>query len=182
MIPTMDQIAPKAPEDEKTPAERLPGAQLLVLELEGVATDGRVWTGPQGEMWLAFSRADEAGLAGWLAAGGKALVVAREDLPAGRAWAERLGADFLAVKGDKAQTLRIYVHQAQVKYGQTVYIGSDLDDLTAMTMAGFAACPPQAHPWVRESADLVTTAPAGAGALREVADLLLAQRQTLETA
>ncbi|MEC9374555.1 MAG: HAD hydrolase family protein, partial [Planctomycetota bacterium] len=56
---------------------------------------------------------------------------------------------------------------------ETIYIGDDLNDLPAMELAGFSACPADARPEVRARVDLVLATRGGAGVFRELADMLL---------
>lgn len=65
---------------------------------------------------------------------------------------------------------------------RVAFVGDDVQDLPAMRRAGFSAAPADAHPLVKEEADLVCASPGGRGAVREVVERILAARGTLDAA
>ncbi|ADK83457.1 KdsC [Desulfarculus baarsii DSM 2075] len=171
---TLDQPPrPKAPLDERDLRARLDDIRLVLLELEGTATDGAVSFAPDGGQSLRFCRADMIGLANIVAAGYKVVGLARRGLPAAEAFCRAAGVDFLAHDGDKGDLIQFIGLERGAKPFQTLYFGADMDDLEVMFQAGVAVCPAQASPWLRAAAQVVTQAAGGAGAVRELCDLLL---------
>ena len=65
---------------------------------------------------------------------------------------------------------------------RVAFVGDDVQDLPAMRRAGFSAAPADAHPLVKEAADLVSASPGGRGAVREVVERILAARGALDAA
>ena len=63
-----------------------------------------------------------------------------------------------------------------IECGSSLYIGDDVNDLPAMRLAGASACPMDARPEVVDFVDIVLGAPGGRGAFRELADMILAER------
>jgi 3-deoxy-D-manno-octulosonate 8-phosphate phosphatase (KDO 8-P phosphatase) len=91
--------------------------------------------------------------------------------------AEMLGVEHVDVAvGPKEERFRNLCRKLEADPEAVVYIGDDVNDLPPMRLAGFTACPADARPEVRESVDLVLTAPGGRGAFRELADLILKSR------
>jgi 3-deoxy-D-manno-octulosonate 8-phosphate phosphatase (KDO 8-P phosphatase) len=170
-IPSLEAQTPAA---ERSLAERLAAAHTLVVEIEGVITDGRSLLAPDGGESLFIFRPDIWALEGWLAAGRGLVIVSRPGLSAAEALAQRLGALYRPAGGDKGLVLKQTAFDLTCKVDQVCYLGRDLDDLPALTIAGLAVCPPQAPTWVREACHIITEAPAGLGAVREVVDRLLA--------
>ncbi|RJX29174.1 MAG: hypothetical protein C4525_14855 [Desulfarculus sp.] len=170
-IPSLE---PKTPAAERTLEERLAAVRALMLEVEGVLTDGRSLLAPDGSESLFTFRPDIWALEGWLAAGRGLVLISRPGLAAAEALAQRLGALYRPAGGDRGLLLKQTAFDLACKTEQVCYLGRDLDDLPALTIAGLAACPPQAPAWVREACHLVSEAPAGMGAVREVVDRLLA--------
>ncbi|MBU4278402.1 MAG: hypothetical protein KKC30_16795 [Proteobacteria bacterium] len=175
MEPTLPQgIAPKVPQEEMTLEQRVAAAKLLMVELEGGLTDGVSYLAPDGTESISLYRADILGLEAWLKAGRMLVIVARPGLAVAEELASRLGATLRTSGGDKDILLKQVTWENQVKSMEAVYLGRDFDDLPALGLAGLAACPPEAPLWVRGMCHMVTEAPAGRGAVREVVDRLLA--------
>jgi YrbI family 3-deoxy-D-manno-octulosonate 8-phosphate phosphatase len=82
------------------------------------------------------------------------------------------------VKGcrDKAAALRAFAHAHRIGLGDVGFMGDDVNDLEAILLAGWSACPADAHRSVRARVDLVTRRSGGNGAVREAIDHLLAPR------
>ena len=77
---------------------------------------------------------------------------------------------------DKAAALSEFAARHQLDLSQVCFIGDDVNDLEALRLAGFSACPATAHARVREMASFVSAFPGGQGAVRDVVDRILAAR------
>jgi 3-deoxy-D-manno-octulosonate 8-phosphate phosphatase (KDO 8-P phosphatase) len=157
--------------------KRARDVRAIVLDVDGVLTDARLFYGPRGEALKAFSARD--GFAIKLAQR-EGLVVC---LLSGRVAAPvRARARDLAIparlvvqgSGDKAGDLRRLARRLGLELGELAFVGDDLPDLPALVIAGLAACPADAAPEVRERCHHVCAAPGGRGAVREVIALVLA--------
>jgi YrbI family 3-deoxy-D-manno-octulosonate 8-phosphate phosphatase len=173
---TPDLIQPKVPQEEKDLDTLLGEIELVVLEAEGVLTDGTTVTGADGTESIATHRADALGLANWLKVGGKAVVAAREELKAVEAWCQARGITYRVHQGAKAPMMQMIIFEHELEPRQVMYIGADLDDLPAMFIAGLAAAPSNAHNWAREASHVHLKNPGGRGAVRELMDLLAEKR------
>lgn len=180
MQKTPDTLEPKAPQEEKDLDTLLAEIQLVVLEAEGVLTDGSTVCGPEGAESITTHRADALGLANWLESGGKAVVVAREELTAVEVWCQARGVTHRIHQGAKAPMMQMIIFEHQMEPCQVMYLGADLDDLPAMIIAGLAAAPADAHNWTREAAHVQLSRPGGQGAVRELLDLLAEKRSPAE--
>lgn len=173
----LSAVEPRPPLEERDLDTRLADIRLMVLELEGVVTDGSVLLSPGGAQSIRFNKADVLGLKSLANAGVSVLILARPDLKAAAEFCELAGVDLATHQDDKGQILQLLAHKRGVKPFEVLYIGSDLDDMDPMFQAGVAACPPQASRWVATAAHMVTEAPGGAGALREICDAILARKR-----
>lgn len=157
---------------------RLPLAvevQAVICDVDGVLTDGQIHIDSAGVEARQFHVHDgmgtrllqEAGVAiGWLSSGADDGVI--------RARATRLGVAALDVgEGDKGKRFARLCKKLKVEPAQTLYLGDDVNDLPAMSLAALTACPSNAARAVRAAVDLVLDAPGGSGCFRELADLLL---------
>lgn len=170
----LPSLEPKTPAEDKTLEQRLADIQVLMMEMEGVLSDGGIILGPDGGQSLTVYRPDLYALEGWLAAGRQLVIFARPGLAAAEALAQDLGVLYRPAAGDKGLLFKHTAFDLQCRQERACYLGRDLDDLPALTIAGLAACPPQAPSWVQGVCHLVTEASAGRGAVREVVERLLA--------
>ena len=167
---------------ELSPQEHdaLARARLLVLDVDGVLTDGRVVYAGEQEL-QSFHVHDGQGLA-WVRAAGIeiAWISGRGSRPT-EIRASELGVRELHTRvKDKAQVLTEVQRQLDLGPEVTVAMGDDLPDLGLARRAAFFAAPADARPEVRARADYVTEASGGAGAVRELCELLLTARGAWE--
>lgn len=164
-----------------TPAElRLAAARirLLVLDVDGVLTDGRLYYDAAGHEAKSFHVRDGYGIQQVLAAG---LLVAaisgrRSAAAAARLAELRVPHVFLG-RNDKRQVLDQLLAELRIPIEDVACVGDDIIDLEILRPAGLGITVADAHPDVLVAADWVTTACGGRGAVREVCDLLLAARR-----
>lgn len=152
--------------------------RLLLTDVDGVLTDGRVYCSDSGEELLRFSRRDGMGVERLRAAGIETGIVTREQSSIVARRAEKLG--ITELHGgvlDKRSVITAIATRRGLELAQIAYLGDDLNDLAALRAVGFAACPADSEPPVREGVDYVTAARGGGGVLRELAELVLAARQ-----
>ncbi len=149
-------------------------AKLALFAVDGVLTDGRRYIGDRGETLQAFSTLDGHGLRLLQQAGIVPVIVTGHDSPAVRRLVADLGVQHaLCGVSDPRAAVETLLQQLGATWGEVAAIGADWPDLPLLAGAGFAAAPPGAHAEVRAVAHHVTQAAAGAGAVREVCDLLL---------
>lgn len=171
--------------DERTrdAMRRAADIKLLLTDCDGVLTDGSVYCGADGEALLQFSRRDGMGVARLRDAGITTEIITRESSPIVSRRAEKLGVSMvhLGVLDKKSAVERIAVERGLTP-SQIAYIGDDENDLGALAIAGLTACPDDAEPSVQRAVQIVLSRSGGRGALREFAELILAARQTGESA
>lgn len=168
------------------PAELLLAAQavkLLFLDVDGVLTDGGIYyaetpaghpTGAAAETLKRFHTLDGYGIKLLQRSGIVPVVVSGRDSLALRARLQALDISqtFLGVQ-DKLEIGRQVLQSHRLEWREAAAMGDDWPDLGLMLACAFSAAPANAHIEVRALAKYVTQAKGGAGALREVADLLL---------
>lgn len=147
----------------------------LVVDVDGTLTDGGMYYDADGEAMKKFNTRDAHGLKLLEKAGLFVGVVTAEQSGAVHARVRKLGLrHYLPGQSDKRAALLALAETWGCAPGELAYVGDDLNDLDSLAAAGFACCPADALAEVRARADYVTTLRAGAGAVREVCDLLLA--------
>jgi 3-deoxy-D-manno-octulosonate 8-phosphate phosphatase (KDO 8-P phosphatase) len=152
--------------------------RLILMDCDGVMTDGRLYFSANGEAMKVFHVRDGQGIVSWHRAGFRSGVITgrdAEDILQVRA--QELGMDYLSVRSaDKVRDLEAILIEAGVSADETVFIGDDLGDLALLKSVGFPVAVADAVPEVIAAAAYVTRANGGHGAVREVVDLLLAAK------
>jgi 3-deoxy-D-manno-octulosonate 8-phosphate phosphatase (KDO 8-P phosphatase) len=156
--------------------------RLLVLDVDGVLTDGRLYFGARGEALKVFHVRDGYGLRELLAAGIKVAVISGRRSAAVTARARELGIRHL-IQGasDKLQAFERLRKRLQLPASACACIGDDLPDVPLFAAVGLAFAVSDAHPLTRRAAHQVTLLPGGRGAVREVCDQLLAARSATQS-
>jgi 3-deoxy-D-manno-octulosonate 8-phosphate phosphatase (KDO 8-P phosphatase) len=146
--------------------------RLVLLDVDGVLTDGRLYYGADGEALKAFDVKD-----------GHGIVLLRDQV------------DFGVISGRPAKASQRRLEELRVKHlvfgqrdklagyaelahlaipdAEVAYMGDDVNDLPLLARVGLSACPADAREEVREAVHFVARAPGGRGAVRELCDLIL---------
>ena len=153
---------------------RCRGIELLVLDVDGVLTDGSIVYADDGVEVKTFHVRDGSGLNLWRRAGKRAAVVSGRTSKAVAVRAAELGIDPV-VQGaaDKLPALRQILAATGMRPEQTAYVGDDVPDLPVLLSCGLAVAVADACPEVIADAHYVTRAAGGRGAVRETIELIL---------
>ena len=154
--------------------EKLKGVELLVLDFDGVMTDNRVLVGQDGAEAVWCHRGDGWGIARLKEAEVEVVVLSTEANPVVAARCRKLGVECIQGCDDKLSTLQAMVQQHSLEPEQVAYLGNDVNDLACMRWVGVPIAVADALPEVQAVSRLVTTRPGGQGAVRQVADWILA--------
>ena len=151
--------------------------KAIVLDVDGVLTDGGVWWGPNGEEWKRFCFADIMGVSLARKAGLRVALISGEDSPLVDRFADKMGiTDIEKNCKDKARALRSFAERHGLALSDVCFMGDDVNDLAAMEIAGLAAAPAGAVPAALKKAAFVASRNGGNGAVRELVDLILGAR------
>ena len=148
--------------------------RLLAMDVDGVLTDGRIWLDLQGNELKTFHVHDGQGITMAHRAGLRTAWISGRGSAAVRRRAAELGVTWVYENvRDKAPAIRDIMQQAQAPAEAVAYIGDDLIDVPVFRAVGLAIAVASAPPDVRAQAAWVTRCAGGAGAVREVVDLIL---------
>jgi 3-deoxy-D-manno-octulosonate 8-phosphate phosphatase (KDO 8-P phosphatase) len=155
----------------------LRAVRLLVLDVDGVLTDGRLFYGPKGELLKAFHVRDGYGVKQIQAAGVTVAIISGRRSTAVARRARELGIRHVA-QGveDKLAALRKLTRARKLDYAHCACVGDDTPDVPMIDVCGVGIAVADAHPDALAAANLVTRTRGGHGAVREVCDWLLAAR------
>jgi 3-deoxy-D-manno-octulosonate 8-phosphate phosphatase (KDO 8-P phosphatase) len=160
---------------------RLSATKLIVLDVDGVMTDGSIMASESSGEIFRFNVKDGAGIVLARKAGIEVGILTGRSSSVVERRARDLGITRLLQGAmDKGAGLRDLLSDGVYRFSETAYMGDDVLDLPAIRMSGFSACPRDAHPLVVKRADYVCRSPGGGGAVREFIDLLLEAKGLLE--
>ncbi len=163
--------------------ERAKQIRLLVCDVDGVLSDGRIYMGNQGEELKTFHTKDGFGLKALREIGIEVGIITGRNSRIVSDRMAALGIDHVYQgQGDKLPALQDLLDLLGLDASQTAYIGDDVIDIPVMQACQLGIAVNDAHPLARRTADYVTQLDGGAGAVREVCDLLLQANQALDQA
>ncbi|MBO1273345.1 MULTISPECIES: 3-deoxy-manno-octulosonate-8-phosphatase KdsC [unclassified Shewanella] len=157
--------------------------RLLICDVDGVFSDGRIYLGNHGEELKAFHTRDGYGVKALLNADIQVAVITGRQSQIVETRMMALGIPHIFQGIDnKLEPFEWLLQHYQLQPQQVAYIGDDMVDLPVMQRVGLSVCVADGHPRVRQLAHLVTSLNGGHGALRELADLLLLSQDKIDSA
>jgi 3-deoxy-D-manno-octulosonate 8-phosphate phosphatase (KDO 8-P phosphatase) len=158
-------------------ARRARDLDWLLLDVDGVLTDGRLFYGADGEQWKVFHVHDGVGLKLIKDAGLKVGILSGRGNAALEARSKELGLDAV-VEGrhDKDAAFTEFLNQHGAAPKRVAYIGDDILDLPVLRRCGLSFTPADGALEVRERVHRVLTRPGGHAAVREMCELILRAR------
>lgn len=160
--------------------ERARKVKLLLMDCDGVLTDGRLYFSENGEELKVFHVRDGQGIVEWHQAGFRSGIISGRGAQAIiKARTDELGMAYLKTAStDKVADLLEILADAGLTPEEAAYIGDDIGDIEVMKLVGFAAAVADAAEAAKQSAIYLTNALGGLGAVREVSDLLLKAKRS----
>ena len=157
--------------------------KLLVMDVDGTLTDGKIYMGANGELMKAFDIKDGCGIKDILPTLGiiPVVITARKsDILNNRCDELCIKENYQGVR-NKLSKLEEICSNYGVSLNNVAYVGDDILDLQCMKpikqAGGFVACPADAVSSVRDVADFVSSRDGGSGAVREVIEYLKRQQE-----
>lgn len=164
-------------------AARAKAVKLLIMDVDGVLTDGHIYIRDNGEEVKSFHTLDGHGLKMLQSSGVQTAIITGRDAPSVGLRVKQLGINYY-YKGihDKKAAYADLRAQAGVEEHECAFIGDDVVDLPVMVRCGLPVAVPEAHDFVLRHAVYITKKPAGKGAVRELCDLIMQAHGTLQPA
>ncbi|HYO11940.1 MAG TPA: HAD hydrolase family protein [Thermoanaerobaculia bacterium] len=158
-------------------AQRARALEWLLLDVDGVLTDGRLTYGPGGEEWKVFHVRDGLGLKLLQKAGVKVGILTGRGNAALETRARELGVDVLIQeRSDKGMAFTEFLVAQGTSPDRVAAIGDDIQDLPILRRCALSFAPADAMADVRERVDRVLTLRGGEGVVRELCEILLEAR------
>lgn len=157
--------------------------KLMIMDVDGVLSDGRIFIRDNGEEIKSFHTLDGHGIKMLQNSGVQTAVITGRDAPSVAVRVRQLGIGYY-FKGihDKRAAYAELRAAAGVAEDECAFIGDDVVDLPVMVRCGLPVAVPQAHWFVKQNAAYITQNSAGKGAVRELCDLIMQAQGTLQPA
>ena len=151
--------------------------RLVVFDFDGVMTDNRVLVGDDGREYVFCSRGDGMGIGLLREAGVPSMILSKEQNLVVSHRAAKLRMECIQGCDDKWPTLQRLLRDRAIAPADLAYVGNDVNDRECLQHAGVPICVADAHASVLQFARLVTRAPGGFGAVREICDWIVDARK-----
>ena len=154
--------------------ERAKKIKLLLMDCDGVLTDGRLYFSETGESLKVFHVRDGQGIVMWHQAGFQTGIITGRNSPIVIKRATELGMHYIKVGSqNKVKDFAEILKESNIISEEVAYIGDDIPDISLMEIVGFSITVKDAAREVKPFAKYITKSKGGFGAVREVIDLLI---------
>lgn len=147
--------------------------EMLILDFDGVMTDGFVYMNQNGEESVRVSRLDGLGMEMIQKSSIRCAVISREKNPVVEARCKKLNLVYFQGALDKKKIFMDILSNFSIDPKNVCYIGDDIIDAECLELAGIGVVPSDAHPKVLKVADYIAKAGRGNHLVREVCDMIL---------
>jgi len=155
--------------------------KLLICDVDGVLSDGKVYFTNQGDELKNFNIKDGLGIKLLQKSGIKVAIITGRQSNIVEQRAKELGIDILYQgRSDKRAAFNEILTQENLTNEQVAHMGDDLPDLPLMKISGLGLCVSDAHEFVQQHADWIAQSAGGSGAVREAADMILRAQNKLD--
>lgn len=162
---------------------RAQSIKLLVLDVDGILSDGKIYYSNTGDEIKTFNILDGLGIKLLMKNGVEVAIITsrKSEIVARRA--RELGISKLIQGSEsKLEALDTLLSELKLGYQETAYMGDDLPDIACLRRVGFGVTVPNAHPVMRQHALCCTQQSGGQGAVREICDLILQAQDKFDQA
>lgn len=161
--------------------EKARGVKLLVMDVDGVLTDGTLTYGPEGGEYKTFNARDGLGIKLLMDCGVDTAIISARSSRALTTRAQELGIQNVKTGvSDKLEAFESLLTRSVVQENQCCYIGDDLVDIPVMLRCALGIAVADAHHTARHVAQWVTPSGGGQGAVREACDTILYAQQKFD--
>lgn len=176
----VDTIYGKIPSSTFDQAKKI---KLLVCDIDGVFSDGRIYLGNDGEELKAFHTKDGYGIKALGKSGVDVAVITGRKSNIVQTRMSALNVKYI-VQGEenKLPALKTLIQTLNLSSDEVAFIGDDMPDYQCIEHVGLGIAVQDAHPTILSIANHVTTIKGGFGAVREVCDIIMDSQNTLQYA
>ena len=155
--------------------------KLLVLDVDGVLTDGSLFYSKDGEYIKQFNVRDGQGIKLAQAYGIELAIISGRECEIVKNRFSELGINHIFQHcHDKAKKIKELAVELKVSLNEAAYIGDDILDVPVLEIVGLPVCPKDAHPSAVSKSKLITESCGGKGCVRELIDLILKEQGKIQ--
>lgn len=167
--------------NEEQALEKATKIKLLICDVDGVLSDGKITFSNSGDELKSFNTKDGQGIKLLQQADIHVAIITGRQSNIVEQRAKELGIEFLFQgHSDKKAAYQNILDSLSLKPEEVAHVGDDLPDLPLMRMSGLGFSVNDAHFFVKQHADWVSTKNGGDGAVREIADFILKAQNKLD--
>ena len=154
--------------------ERAARIRMVVMDVDGTMTDGRIYIGPEGEAIKECSVKEGMGITMLHKAGVKTAIITgrKSEIVEHRAAELKIDSVWQGIK-DKREAWQKIKEETGLTNREIAYVGDDLNDLSLLIQAGLACCAGDAQPEVKKISHVISGRDGGNGVVRDIAELIL---------
>lgn len=155
--------------------------KMLILDVDGTLTDGKIYMGPNGEVFKAFNAHDGQGIRKLKKAGIETIIITGREsrIVENRAKEIDITEIYQGVSNKKEKLLEL-IKDKKISLENVGYIGDDENDLEAMQLCGFKACPNDAVERIKSIADYISPKPCNESAVREIIENVILKTEVIK--
>jgi 3-deoxy-D-manno-octulosonate 8-phosphate phosphatase (KDO 8-P phosphatase) len=142
----------------------------LIFDFDGVLTDNSVFVNDKGEEFVKCNRGDGLAFEDLKRLGLRSFIVSAEKNKVVEARGKKLDIPVIHGVKDKSKVIKKLAVSELLNLMRVLYIGNDLNDLRAMKLCGFSACPSDSHQSIKEASTFILKKTGGSGIVREIID------------
>tara|TARA_B100000579_G_scaffold435300_1_gene458207 strand:- start:436 stop:900 length:465 start_codon:yes stop_codon:yes gene_type:complete len=150
----------------------LKNIQLIVYDFDGVMTNNKVYIDNNGNELVQVNRSDGLAVSEIKRLGVNQIIISTEKNLVVAKRANKLNIPFLQNINNKKDTLINYCKKNNFNLKNIIYVGNDINDKEAMSIAGFTYCPSDAHDIIKGISDTILDTKGGDGVIRELLDII----------
>ena len=158
--------------------KKLKNIKYFIVDVDGTLTDSGIYYDENGNETKKFSTKDAAGFFALKKLQIKTIIITGRESNAVKKRLNEMKADYIFQNiKNKYEFLKDFFEKNNIKKEEVCYVGDDLNDLHAMSLAGFIACPYDSCKEVKAKADIISEVKGGNGAFRDIAETILEKRK-----
>jgi 3-deoxy-D-manno-octulosonate 8-phosphate phosphatase (KDO 8-P phosphatase) len=155
--------------------------KLLVLDVDGCMTDGKIIYSNSGEESKNFNVKDGFAITNWIKLGGQVVIITGRESKLVEHRAKELGIKHLFQKiKDKKTVLENLLDELSLTLSEVAAIGDELNDYKLLKSVGKSFTPQDGAQYIKDIVDMVLTSKGGDGAVREMIDIVVKENNQLE--
>ena len=147
--------------------------KYIFTDFDGVLTNNKVFVSSDGTETVLCNRSDGLAINGLKKFGIRVIIISTETNQVVKIRGEKLGIETYFGISNKKNFLKDFIIKNNIDIENIIYVGNDINDLGAISLAKYSICPSDSHSKVKQNVSYVLKNKGGDGVLREIAEKVL---------